>query len=259
MREEPVLAVSELVRSFRECTALNGVSFTAHAGKVHGLLGPNGSGKTTCLHLITGLDTPDHGQATVLGVPVSHKTSRPLIGMAPDDLPLPGSLTGNEYLTFHHRLRQRDDTATAARLADAFNLSNALNRTIAEYSHGMKRKLQVIAAVMHKPSLLVLDEPFRGLDPDAAAVLRELITTFTQAGGAVLVATHDMLRAERDCDHVTLLHEGDTVAQGNPATLLEQHQAVHLEELFLSVTGLASQREVHMAELSDAFSQEMAT
>jgi ABC-2 type transport system ATP-binding protein len=103
----------------------------------------------------------------------------------------------------------------------------------------MKRKIQVIAALSHQPELLILDEPFRGLDLDAAAVLRSLIVSFAASGRAVLIATHDMLRAERDCDEVTILSGGKTVATGSPRDLVARNEAAqNLEDVFLSVTGL---------------------
>lgn len=235
---ESVLEVSGLTKRYRNRVALEDASFTVGAGQVHGILGPNGSGKTTCLHLVTGLLAPDAGEVLIAGIPVRDKLSRAQLGMAPDDLPLPASLTGQEYLRFHDRMRRRSDTGVAAELAEALGLDGELDRQITEYSHGMKRKLQVVAAIMHLPDLLVLDEPFRGLDPDAATTLRSLITVYTAQGGAVLVATHDMLRAERDCDQVTILHRGVTVGQGAPAALCRDHAVATLEEAFLAATGL---------------------
>lgn len=119
----------------------------------------------------------------------------------------------------------------------------------------MKRKLQVIAAVMHFPDLLILDEPFRGLDPDAAVTLRKLITSYAGHGGAVLIATHDMLRAQRDCDRVTILHAGAVVAEGSPAQLQQRYSVDTLEEAFLVTTGLEAQQG-ERAQLLDAMMKE---
>ncbi|WP_164842382.1 ABC transporter ATP-binding protein [Actinoplanes solisilvae] len=252
---EPVLAVSGLTKRYGHRTALDEVSFALTRGEVHGVLGPNGSGKTTCLHLVTGLLAPDAGEVLLNGVPVQDKKSRDFLGMAPDDLPMPASLTGQEYLDFHDRLRGRDDSVTAADLAWAFGLAEDLGRQIAEYSHGMKRKLQVIAAVMHFPDLLILDEPFRGLDPDAAVTLRKLITSYAGHGGAVLIATHDMLRAQRDCDRVTILHAGAVVAEGSPAQLQHRYSVDTLEEAFLVTTGLEAQQ-AERAQVLDTMMKE---
>lgn len=203
------------------------------------LLGPNGSGKSTTLHILTGLLDASRGSVEVNGVPIEDKESRQWIGFAPDDLPLPSSLTGTEYLDLHHRLRKRDDREVADQLADVLGLEEALGRSISGYSHGMKRKLQLIAAVMHSPELLILDESFRGLDPEAAAVLRDLLGMFARAGGSVLIATHDMLRAELDCDRVMILHNGEQAALGSPSGLREAYGGpASLEAVFLQATKL---------------------
>lgn len=237
-----ILDAHALTKRYGGRTVLDGVSLGIPAGTIHGLLGPNGSGKTTCLHLVTGLIQPDAGTVLVDEIDVARPASRLGFGFAPDDLPMPSSLTGREYLALHHALRERDDTARAAELADLLRVADALERPVGDYSHGMRRKLQLIAALAHQPRLLVLDEPFRGLDPEAATALRTLLVAFARAGGAVLVATHDLVRAERDCDTVTILDAGSVVAAGAPADLRARHpDASSLDDLFLEVTGRAAE------------------
>jgi ABC-2 type transport system ATP-binding protein len=234
-----VCEVEEVGKDYGAFRAVRELSFALSPGEVFGLLGPNGSGKSTTLHILTGLLAASRGLVTINGADIQDKESRRWIGFAPDDLPLPTSLTGSEYLQLHHRLRRRDDQRTAAELGDVLGLTKALGRSISDYSHGMKRKLQLIVAVMHSPRLLVLDEPFRGLDPEAAAVLRELLTVFAAAGGAVLIATHDMLRAEQDCDRVLILHQGEQAALGSPHSLRESFGGLStLEDVFLHATHL---------------------
>jgi ABC-2 type transport system ATP-binding protein len=131
----------------------------------------------------------------------------------------------------------------------------ALDRAIGEYSHGMKRKIQLVAATSHGPALLILDEPFRGLDPDASAVLRELIRAVAESGRAVLIATHDMLRAQRDCDTVTILHAGRTVAQGTPDGLMTASDADSLETVFMRHTGLENENGRRIGEVHAAFDE----
>lgn len=247
--------VEELGKDYGTVQAVRGISFELVPGEVFGLLGPNGSGKSTTLHILTGLLEASRGSVEVCGVAIEDKRSRQWIGFAPDDLPLPLSLTGNEYLDLHHRLRKRDDRDVAAQLAEVLGLTPALGRSISGYSHGMKRKLQLIAAVMHSPELLILDEPFRGLDPEAAAVLRDLLGMFAGAGGSVLIATHDMLRAELDCDRVMILHNGEQAALGSPSGLREAYGGLgSLEAVFLQATKLdefqAQRREQLQAALS---------
>jgi len=251
-----ILDAHALVKRFGRRTVLDDVAIAIDAGAIHGLLGPNGSGKTTCLSLITGLLEPDGGTIVVDGLDVSSPASRLRFGFAPDDLPLPGALTGREYLALHDALRARDDRERATELADLLRLDDALDRPVADYSHGMRRKLQLVAAVMHEPRLLVLDEPFRGLDPEAATILRALLVGFAGAGGAVLVATHDLLRAERDCDAVTILDGGAVVAAGSPAELRARHPGARsLDDVFLEVTGRAAEAAGRQARLESVFSR----
>jgi ABC-2 type transport system ATP-binding protein len=218
-------------------------------------LGPNGSGKTTGLHIITGLLAPTEGSVHIAGVPIVEKRSRQLYGFAPDDLPLPVALTGREYLDFHHAMRGRDDGPRARQLAEVFGLASDLEKQVGQYSHGMKRKLQVIAALSHRPRVAILDEPFRGLDPDAAAALRDVLASFTGSGGTVLIATHDLLRAEQQCEEVTILSCGRIVAVGAPRALLAAHDGcADLEELFLDVTGLREANAHRELQVSSLFS-----
>lgn len=231
------LVASALTKRYRGRTVLDGVSLSVGPGSIHGLLGPNGSGKTTALHVLVGLVAADVGSVRVCGVDIADKRSRSRLGFAPDDLPLPGALTGREYLVFHDSLRGRDDIARACGLADALGLGGELHRSVGEYSHGMQRKLQLIAAAMHDPELLVLDEPFRGLDPESVVTVRALLRTFARGRRSVLLATHDMLRAERDCDEVTLLSGGERLAVGPPDRLVAASGAATLEEFFLRATG----------------------
>lgn len=233
-----VLRVENVTKLYGEVAAVSDVSFELEGGHVYGLLGPNGSGKTTCLHVVTGLVDPTTGRVAIGDVPIADPASRLGFGFAPDDLQLPTALTGREFLDLHDRLRHRDDRARATSLLEAFDLVDALDQQIEAYSHGMKRKIQIVAAVMHAPPLLILDEPFRGLDPDAVAVLRSVISSFAAGGRAVLLATHDMARAQLDCDRVVVLDSGVLVADDEPAALVAEHgSGIDLETAFFVLTG----------------------
>ena len=250
-----VLEVVSLGKKYGRSIALADFSLSIRAGSIHGLLGPNGSGKTTALHILTGLIVPDVGSSKVNGLSTESKKSRSLIGFAPDDLPMPATLSGKEYLMFIDSMRERKDSKTAEPLIEALGLENDLSKQIGQYSHGMKRKLQIVAAMMHTPELVVLDEPFRGLDPDASSVLRETLSSFAASGRAVLIATHDMLRAERDCEAVTVLSKGSIVAAGAPKDLVGEHSATNLEEVFLRVTGLHQSGSGRRELLTNLFSR----
>lgn len=241
--QDPILEVVNLTKTYRQNLALINLSITLTAGHVHGLLGPNGSGKSSGLHVIAGLESNYDGIVVIDGNSVDLKATRASIGFAPDDLPLPSALTAREYLRFHDAMRNRNDAGHAETLSEVVGLDLDDGKMIGTFSHGMKRKLQLIVATMHKPALLILDEPFRGLDPKTALVLRELMSAFTASGGSILLATHDMLRAERDCDSVTILDAGRTVASGQPSELVAMSaQARNLEDVFLEFTcpGMAA-------------------
>lgn len=250
----PLVDFIDVSKRYGKVDALREITFTLDAGHTYGLLGPNGSGKTTCLHLLTGLLTPSKGSITLAGRPVADKETRALIGFAPDDLPLPASLTGLEYLRLHDALRRRDDSERAFAASVALAMDDKLDRQIAEYSHGMKRKIQLIAAIAHRPRLLILDEPFRGLDPEAAARLKELVTTFVAKGGTLLIATHDMLRAERDCETALILNKGRLVTQGKIDQLKEQYHVSTLDEVFLMATGSEEDRKFRQSALDESLS-----
>jgi ABC-2 type transport system ATP-binding protein len=247
--------VRRVAKRYGKQLALSEFSLRLEAGKIYGLLGPNGSGKTIGLHIVTGLLSPTEGSVHIGGVPIAEKGSRALYGFAPDDLPLPVALTGREYLDFHHAMRRREDGPRARELADLFGLIDDLDKQVGEYSHGMRRKLQIIAALSHEPQIAILDEPFRGLDPDAAAALRDVLRSFSRSGRTVLIATHDLLRAERECDEVTILAGGRIVASGPPRELLAQHGgSPNLESLFMSVTGLGEASAERKSRVASLFS-----
>lgn len=254
MTLSPALEVCRLSKTYGSKTALVDVSFVLEPGQTYGLLGPNGSGKSTCLHAVTGIIERDSGSVTIGGFPLGDVRSRLLFGFAADDLPLIGALTGREFLQLHDRLRARNDFDRALDLIDVFDLENELDVQIEEYSHGMKRKIQLIAAVMHSPQLLILDEPYRGLDPDAVIVLRHLIATLITQGKAVLIATHDMEKAERDCDEVVILDHGTVAATGIPNELVQRFgRGRDLETAFLVVTGREGESNAKQRRVADSF------
>lgn len=233
-------------------TVLQPVDLRVRAGLPHALLGPNGAGKTTTLNILVGLLAASAGRVTVDGIDVREPAARSLLGYAPDDLPLPGALTGREYLRLHDRLRRRDDRERADALCALLGIRDSLDRQVAEYSHGMRRKLQFIAAVMHDPLVLVLDEPYRGLDPRAAAFVRRYLEGFVAAGRALLVATHDLARAERDSGWVWLIDDGRMVAEGTPTHVYALGRASDLEGAFANLTRSEFDAEIEESLLAAA-------
>lgn len=235
---EAVISVVDLRKSYRRVRAVDGVSLEVHDGEAYGLLGPNGSGKSTTLHTLVGVVRPDGGLATICGFDARSLEARSLLGFVPDDLAMPETLTGGEFLDFVRGLYGVADRSRADILARVLGLEDALGRLVEEYSHGMKKKLRVVAALAHGPRALVLDEPFGGLDPEAAINLKRLISVEKRKGTAVFVATHDLLAAEHYCDRIGILSGGTLVAEGTTAELFEQFDTDSLEEVFLKASSL---------------------
>lgn len=217
---------------------ITGVGLTMDPGELVAVLGPNGSGKSTLVHGLVGLHTFDHGDVTLGGLPHTAPAAKRGLGFVPDELPIPLSLTGNEYLRHLERLRGTTRSALHDAMVDALELTPHLQKFIADMSHGTKKKLQIVGAAAHAPSMLIMDEPFRGLDPYAVRTIRALVDALRAEGTGVLVATHDILAAEHWFERVIIMHHGVTVADGAPSALVQSSGAADLEEFFLKVTGL---------------------
>jgi ABC-2 type transport system ATP-binding protein len=233
-----MLDVADITRDYGRHRVLDAVTFRARGGALTGLLGPNGAGKSTLLHIVTGLLAPTSGTVLVDGAPNGTVAARRSLGFCPDDLPQPELLTGREYLDLVQGirgLRVGDDVLHL--LCTGMRLDGAIDRLIASYSHGMKRKLQLVAAVLHRPRVLVLDEPFRGLDPESSAIMKRLLRSYAAGGAAVIVSTHDLLVAEQLCDDVVVLRDGRVVLAGAVDELRGAGDRT-LEERFLTATGL---------------------
>lgn len=232
------LAVAGLTKDYGSRRGVQNLDFTVRPGEVTGLLGPNGSGKSTTIHCITGFIRPTSGAVSICGLAGDSVEAKDRFGFFPDDLPVPEALTARELMAFHRRLRPLFHDETASGLAELLGLGAHLDKYVGDYSHGMKRKLQLVLALAHHPDLLILDEPMRGLDPEAGLLMNSLLRTFTREGGAILLATHDLLAAERSCDSVVILADGRKVASGRPEDLIRESGTASLEELFVHATGL---------------------
>ncbi len=238
----PVLRVDQLRKRYRGVEAVRGVSFEVKGGEIYGLLGPNGSGKSTTLHALVGIIQPTSGDLEVCGHRSHTTRAKHLFGFIPDDLSMPETLSGEEFLTFIRRLYGVDDKGRMDALIEIFGLREALHRLIEEYSHGMKKKLQITASLLHNPKALVLDEPFRGLDPEAVINLKQLLSIEKGRGTGLLVATHDLLMAQRYCDRIGIISEGRVVAEGAVDELLGRFGTNSLEDVFLRASGLLDKR-----------------
>lgn len=226
------------VRYGRGPAVLEDVNACFAAGAIHGLLGPNGAGKSTLLHAMMGLVPVSTGEV-LLGTRSLKDRATLDVGFCGDDTPMPDLLTGLEYVEMVQALRGlRPSRVLIEEAFASLAMGDAAHRLIHTYSHGMKRKTQLIAHVMHRPQALILDEPFRGLDPETAAMLRGLLHAYAARGRIVLVSTHDLAVAQQMCASVTVVARGGVRLSGSVAELLAESPDGTLEERFLAVTGL---------------------
>ena len=227
MAEQPAVEAHDLVKVFsgkREVRALDGVSLEVTAGTVLGLLGPNGAGKTTAVRILSTILTPDDGHALVLGHDVVRQadTVRRLIGLAGQYATVDENLTGRENLRMVGRLSHMTWRACGTRadeLLEQFGLADAANRTLKTYSGGMRRRLDLAAALVGRPPILFLDEPTTGLDPQSRQDLWLVIENLVSAGTTVLLTTQYLEEADRLADRVVVVDRGTVIAQGTPAEL----------------------------------------
>jgi ABC-2 type transport system ATP-binding protein len=210
---------------------------------VFGLLGPNGAGKTTTIRVLTTLLPPTHGRALVAGHDVRSESLavRASIGYIPQAISVDGALTAWENLDFYGRVTGVPRRERGARIAEAIEtmeLQPMLERLARTLSGGMLRRLEIATALLNRPRVLFLDEPTVGLDPTARRIVWERLAALREhAGTTILVTTHLMEEAERQCDRVGVIDRGRLVEQGEPAALCERHEAESLEEVFTALTG----------------------
>ena len=241
------LAIDGLVKSFGRARAVDSISLEVGAGTIVGLVGPNGSGKTTTLRAIVGLVEPDAGRILVNGFEQGTRPARGSIGYVPDEPAGLDELTVAEFLALHRALyRARPDTSVrAARLLGAFGLGARLPAALGSLSHGLRRQVSIVAALALGAPLAVVDEATAALDPEAVIVLREALRAVASRGSGVLVATQDLNFAAAVCDRLALLSRGRLVAEGTLASLQSLFGAVSLEEIFLAALG----RHAHLDDL----------
>ena len=240
---DAAVLVEELVVRFGEVHAVRGITFAVAPGEVFGLLGPNGAGKTTTLRVLTTLLLPGAGRAIVAGHDVTREPLlvRELIGYVPQAISIDGALTARENLEFYGRVTGVPRRERAERIADAIeamHLHPFLDRLGRTLSGGMLRRLEVATALLNRPRVLFLDEPTVGLDPTARRLVWERLEALReQAGTTLLVTTHLMEEAERQCERIAIIDLGSIVAEGSPAELCTQFDAPTLEDVFTTATG----------------------
>ncbi|AKI97544.1 ABC transporter ATP-binding protein [Kosmotoga pacifica] len=230
-----------------EVKAVNHLSLEVKAGEIFGFLGPNGAGKTTTIKMITGVIKPTEGKVEVCGIDIQKEPvkAKRLIGYVADEPIVMEKLKGIEYLNFILNVFQVPKDVRAERiegLLKAFKLSHAIMDPVNTYSHGMKQKLSLIAALSHNPKVWVLDEPIVGLDPESAFILKKMMRNHADSGNIVFFSTHIMEIAEKICDRIGIIHKGQLRFVGTVEEFKKLQGEGTLEELFLEVTRSGTEK-----------------
>jgi len=253
----PAIETIALSRRFGDFSAVRDVDLHVAAGQFFGFLGPNGAGKSTTIKMLTGLLAPTSGSIRILGEDFAANSAeiKRQIGVVPEGMALFGRLTADEYLRFVGRMYGLDRATTRQRtreLLEFMQLADEEGKLVADFSHGMQKKLALAAAVIHGPKVLFLDEPFEGVDAVAAGTLKAMLQRMIARGATVFLTSHVLEIVERLCTHVAIIHRGQLVAQGSldelragggrlgqavEAPAFASGRARTLEEIFLEIVG----------------------
>lgn len=250
------LAINDLVKQYPTGTqALKGVSLEIEEGEFYGLLGPNGAGKSTLIHCTTGLAQPTSGSIEVFGHDAVHHygDARLAVGLAPQEPNLDWFLTIEETLDFHggyFGMSRKDRQERATELLEAFSLTDKRHERTRFLSGGMKRRLILARALMHRPKLLILDEPTAGVDVELRLELWHYVQRINAEGTTILLTTHYLEEAEQLCNKIAFINGGEIVATGTSAELAREYDVHNLEDAYLKLVGRAELSRAHIA--SDA-------
>jgi len=252
---EPAVVTENLTRRFGDLVAVDSVNLRVDGGQFFGFLGPNGAGKSTTIRMLTGLLAPTAGRIELLGLDLERDSVevKRQIGVVPEGLALFDRLTGSEYLNFVGRMYGLDRATARQRAVELLEFMDLADRTktlITDYSHGMKKKLALAAAVIHGPKILFLDEPFEGVDAIAAGALKAMLQHMIARGVTIFLTSHVLEIVERLCTHIAIINKGRLVAQGSLDELRAGVSAsadtngspapgarLTLEQIFLAVVG----------------------
>lgn len=213
-----LLEVKHLKKYYATHKAVDDISFDIPQGSIFGLLGPNGAGKTTLLRMITGIFYPDEGSITLNGHPFDPQRDTQLIGYMPEERGLYKKMKVGEQTLYLARLKglsEKEATEKIKKWFDKFEINSWWNKRVDELSKGMQQKVQFISTIMHDPKLLILDEPFSGLDPINSNLIKQEIFNLAQQGTTIIFSTHRMEQVEEICDHIMLVNKGHKILDGS--------------------------------------------
>ena len=238
-----MISILGLCKSYADFEAVSGIDLTIRPGEVFGFLGPNGAGKTTTIKVLAGLLPPTKGKVLIAGFDVVHqpKEAKAATGFIPDTPFLFERLTGREFLRFIGRLygmMGKEVRMSVDWQLDFFDLTDWADHLIESYSHGMKKRLAMAAALLHRPQVLIVDEPMVGLDPVAIMMVKNLFRDLAKQGVTVFMSTHTLKIAEDICDRIGVIHKGQLIATGTTEDLQREAQVTNadLEQVFLNLT-----------------------
>ncbi len=250
MTQIPLIETEHLVKRYGDKTAVDDMNLQIRGGEIFGFLGPNGAGKTTTIKMLVGLLQPTSGRVHIAGYDMQAQplAAKAACGYVPDEPNLYAKLTGRELLRFVgdlYALKRPQVERRIEELLRLFDLTAAGDDTTDSYSHGMKQKTVLAAALVHDPQVLVLDEPTVGLDPKSARLIKDILRQLADRGAAIFLSTHILEIAEHMCDRVGIINQGRLVAVGTMEELRAHGQGEStLEDIFLSLTGGAEYAEI---------------
>jgi ABC-2 type transport system ATP-binding protein len=247
----PMIAITDLVKIYGRFTAVDGVSLDVTPGEIHGFLGPNGAGKTTTLRMIAGLLKPTSGRILVNGHDLASEpeAAKMSLGFIPDRPFIYEKLTAGEFLTFHGGLYGLGEPGIVDRvreMLELFELGKWENELVESFSHGMKQRLVMCAAFLHRPRAVVVDEPMVGLDPRGARLIKDVFRKMSARGVGILMSTHTLEVAQEMCDRISIILKGKIIARGTVADIRAMGEADddQLTSVFLKLTGGSGLQEI---------------
>jgi len=246
-----MISIHSLVKTYGKFTAVDGVSLDVKPGEIHGFLGPNGAGKTTTLRMIAGLLKPTSGRIEVNGHDTASEpeAAKASLGFIPDRPYIYEKLTAGEFLRFHGGLfgvNGKHIEPRVTEMLDLFELGRWENELVESFSHGMKQRLVMSAAFLHRPQAVVVDEPMVGLDPRGARLIKDVFRTMSRRGVGVLMSTHTLEVAQEMCDRISIILKGRIIASGSVADIRAMGDGGddQLTSVFLKLTGGSGLQEI---------------